>query len=71
MTMTNSEQSKLTAAMAAGGIVTSNIAGGVILGYLLDRWLNTSPWLLMAGVVLGLVGALIGIYKVSSRSQQE
>ncbi|MGE0885107.1 MAG: AtpZ/AtpI family protein [Blastocatellales bacterium] len=69
--MGNSQQSKLTAAMAAGGMVSSNIAGGVILGYLLDRWLKTAPWLLITGVVLGLVGALIGVYKVSARSQQD
>lgn len=69
--MANNEQSKLTAAMAAGGMVSSNIAGGLILGYLLDRWLNTAPWLLISGIVLGLFGALVGIYKMSSRSESE
>ena len=30
------------------------------LGWLLDRWLATSPWLLVAGVVLG---AIVGFYQ--------
>ena len=30
------------------------------LGWLLDRWLLTSPWLLVAGVVLG---AIVGFYQ--------
>lgn len=30
------------------------------LGWLLDRWLATRPWLLVAGVVLG---AIVGFYQ--------
>ena len=30
------------------------------LGWLLDRWLQTSPWLLVAGVVLG---GVVGFYQ--------
>ena len=30
------------------------------LGWLLDRWLETAPWLLVAGVVLG---AVVGFYQ--------
>jgi ATP synthase protein I len=30
------------------------------LGWMLDRWLGTSPWLLVAGIV---VGAIAGFYQ--------
>lgn len=30
------------------------------VGWLLDRWLGTAPWLLVAGVVLG---AVVGFYQ--------
>lgn len=30
------------------------------LGWALDRWLNTSPWLVVAGIV---IGAGIGFYQ--------
>ncbi len=32
----------------------------MIVGWLLDRWLNTSPWLVVAGIVLG---ATVGFYQ--------
>ena len=37
-----------------GGIL---VLGG--LGYALDRWLATSPWLVLTGLVLGIV---VGFY---------
>ena len=37
-----------------GGIL---VLGG--LGYALDRWLATSPWFVLAGLVLGIV---VGFY---------
>jgi ATP synthase protein I len=30
------------------------------IGWLLDRWLGTKPWLMVAGLVLG---AVVGIYQ--------
>ncbi len=30
-----------------------------VAGYLLDRWLNTAPWILISGLVFGLVGGTI------------
>lgn len=41
-----------------------NLFGSVIglggLGWLLDRWLETAPWLLVTGIV---VGAVVGFYQ--------
>jgi ATP synthase protein I len=62
-----SEQSKLTLAFAIGGIFAYNIAGGVLLGYFLDRWLNTSPWLSIAGLVVGSIGAFTGLFRIMSK----
>jgi ATP synthase protein I len=66
-----SEQSKLTLAFAIGGMIAFNISGGVILGYLFDRWLNTSPWLSVAGLVIGAIGAFIGLYRIMGRLAKE
>jgi F0F1-type ATP synthase assembly protein I len=63
----NSEQSKFALAFAIGGIIAYNIAGGIILGYLLDRWLKTSPWLSITGLILGTIGAFAGLYRIMSR----
>ena len=37
---------------------------GAGLGYALDRWLGTRPWLLVVGVVLGAAAGFFGIYRL-------
>ncbi|HYY58457.1 MAG TPA: AtpZ/AtpI family protein [Pyrinomonadaceae bacterium] len=37
------------------------------LGLLLDRWLGTTPWLLVAGIVLGSVVGLYQFVRMTSR----
>lgn len=37
------------------------------LGWLLDRWLGTGPWLLVAGIVLGSVIGLYEFVRLTSR----
>jgi len=36
---------------------------GVAVGWWLDRWLKTSPWLLLGGIVLGMVGAFVSFFR--------
>lgn len=43
-----------------GGAFISSIVAGLILGYLLDRWLGTGPWLTIG---LSLVGAYSGFMR--------
>ena len=47
-------------AYAAGLNLFASVVALAGLGWLLDRWLATSPWLLVAGVVLG---AIVGFYQ--------
>ena len=67
----NSEQNKLALAFSVGTVVVSNIVGGVVVGYLLDRWLKTGPWLLLAGIVLGAIGAFASLVRIVSRLNQK
>ena len=46
-----------------GGLV-----GGALIGWVLDRLLGTSPWLLISLLVLGTVGGFWNIIKLSTRS---
>lgn len=61
------EQSKLALVFSVGTVITSNIVGGVIAGYFLDRWLGTDPWLVVTGVVLGTIGAFVWLYRMMVR----
>jgi len=52
-----------------GRVLTELIAGpagGAIIGWLLDRWLGTSPWLLLVMMTLGVVVAFRNIYRISN-----
>ena len=40
-------------------------AGGALVGWLLDRWLETSPWLLLAMMFLGFVVAVRNVFRIS------
>ena len=35
---------------------------GVAAGWWLDRWLNTSPYLLLGGILAGLIVAFLGFF---------
>ena len=61
------ENRKFALAFSVGTAITSNIVGGILIGYLLDRWFKTSPWLIVTGLVLGTVSAFVGIYRIVSR----
>ena len=43
------------------------LAGGALIGWLLDRWLGTSPWLLLALMFLGIAAAFRNIIRISSK----
>lgn len=40
-----------------------SVAVGLTGGRFLDNWLGTSPWATVAGIVLGMIAGLYGIYK--------
>jgi ATP synthase protein I len=41
------------------------------LGYLLDRWLRTGPWLMVAGIVLGSALGLYEFVRISSKISED
>lgn len=61
------EQSKLVMTLTVVTLFSSNILGGIVIGYLLDRWLDTGPWMVVTGIALGLTSAVIGLVRVLNR----
>jgi F0F1-type ATP synthase assembly protein I len=62
-----SQQTKVGLAISAGTAIVSSVVGGTLLGYWLDEQFGTQPWLLVAGVVLGTIGAFTWLYRLMSR----
>ena len=48
-------------AYAAAFSLFASVVSCLIVGWLLDRWLNTAPWLLVVGII---VGAAAGFYEL-------
>jgi ATP synthase protein I len=54
-------------AYAAAFSLFAGVMGFAGFGWLLDRWLRTSPWLLVTGVVLGAIGGFYQFIRLTSK----
>lgn len=54
-------------AYAAAFSLFAAVVGGLGLGWLLDRWLGTRPWLLVVGLVLGAAAGFYELIRTSSK----
>ena len=52
-------------------ILPSSIAVGLFMGYLLDRWLGTAPWLLLSLTVLGIVSGLLSLFRALKKEMKD
>ena len=48
-----------------------SVALGVGIGYYLDKWLNTEPWLLIVFFFLGVIAGFRSLYRALKRLQKE
>jgi len=54
-------------AYAAALSLFAAVVSGLIAGWLLDRWLGTAPWLLVAGIVLGAAAGFYEFIRITSK----
>jgi ATP synthase protein I len=40
---------------------------GAWFGYLLDKWLGTSPWFFLLFFILGFAGGVLNVYRTANR----
>ena len=62
------ENRKAGFAYAAGITLVASVVTFCGLGYFLDRWLGTDPWLLIAGIILGSAAGLFEFIRISSKT---
>jgi F0F1-type ATP synthase assembly protein I len=43
------------------------VAGGLLIGYLIDRWQGTNPWGVLIGAAVGLIGGMWGLLREAFR----
>jgi ATP synthase protein I len=52
---------------AVGLMFVLAVAIGAGFGYLLDRWLNTSPWLFLLFFFFGVAAGILNVYRMSAK----
>jgi len=50
--------------------VGASAAGMALVGYLIDRWLGSSPWGVLIGMMLGLIGGFYNFIKEVSKAMR-
>lgn len=53
-------------AMRIGVELVAGVAVGAGIGYFLDRWLGTGPWLLILFFFLGAAGGMMNVYRAAT-----
>ena len=48
-------------------MLPSSIAVGLLIGYYLDKWLKTDPWLLIAFLLLGIISGFCSLLRGLSK----
>lgn len=63
------EETNIKSGIAYGAAVSlfAAVVGGLIAGWLLDRWLGTGPWLLVVGFILGVAAGFYEFIRTTSK----
>ena len=48
-----------------------SILAGALIGYLLDLWLGTAPWLVVIGIVLGSYSGFMRMWVYSKKMEED
>ena len=68
----NTENSSfLGNAFKLGAELVSAVFVGTIIGFILDSWFDTKPWLIIIFFFLGSIAGILNIIKAAKRMQQK
>ncbi len=62
------ENRKSGFAYAAAIALFAAVVSFCALGWFLDKWLETQPWLLIGGIILGSAAGLFEFVRISSKT---
>ncbi|HEY9164864.1 MAG TPA: AtpZ/AtpI family protein [Candidatus Kryptonia bacterium] len=49
--------------MGLGTELAASVGGMLLVGYFLDEYFKTTPWLLLAGAVVGFIGGFYNFFR--------
>lgn len=53
-----------------GGSFFGSVIAGALIGYLLDLWLGTEPWLVITGIVLGSYSGFVQVWRYMKKMDE-
>lgn len=69
MALRDDQETTRKSGIAYGAAISlfASVAAFLAIGWMLDRWLGTKPWLLVAGIVLGSAAGFYQFVRATSR----
>ena len=58
-------------AFKLGTELVAAVAVGTIIGFILDSWFDTKPWLIIFFFFLGAIAGMLNVIRTANRMQQE
>ena len=71
ITNNNENGSFMGTAFKLGTELVSAVLVGTIIGFILDTWFDTKPWLIILFFFLGSVAGILNVIKAAKRMQQK
>ena len=71
--ITNNHQNSsfMGSAFKLGTELVSAVLVGTIIGFILDNWFDTKPWLIIIFFFLGSAAGMLNVIRVANRMQKE
>ena len=58
-------------AFKLGTELVASVAVGTIIGFILDSWFDTKPWLIIIFFFLGATAGMLNVIRVANKMQKE
>ena len=63
-------KSNIGAAFKVSAELVSAVAVGTIIGFILDNWLGTKPWLMLIFFFVGVIAGIMNVVKSAKKMQK-
>ena len=67
----NENSSFMGSAFKLGTDLIAAVAVGTIIGFILDSWFDTKPWLIILFFFLGSAAGILNVIKIAKRMQKK
>ena len=67
----NKKGSYMGSAFKLGTELIAAVAVGTIIGFILDSWFDTKPWLIIIFFFLGTAAGILNVIRTANRMQKE